>query len=189
MLVGAVFLIVGIALVPWGAKRFTDGAIRTAARFSLSAFYVGIVVSGFEPENLVTGVAAAVAGLDQIALGTVIGSAVFMLTAGLGMALLIVPMEVRVPHGGAIAVILSVAAFAGAIWDGTISRLEGALLVLICRGPHDLALSAVAAVPAGGARGREARGGRARAAWKGDGALGRWCGRHAARGRAAGSPG
>jgi cation:H+ antiporter len=134
MLLGVVLLVAGIALVLWGAERFTDGALRTAARFSLSAFYVGVVVSGFEPENLVAGVAAAVAGLDQIALGTVIGSAVFMLTAGLGIALLIVPMEVRVPREGAFAIILSLAAFAGALWDGTVSRLEGAVLVLIAVG-------------------------------------------------------
>ena len=97
MLIGAVLLVAGMALVLWGAERFTDGALRTAARFSLSTFYVGAVVSGFEPENLATGAAAAVDGLHQIALGTVIGSAVFMLTGGLGLALLIVPMEVRIP--------------------------------------------------------------------------------------------
>ena len=48
---------------------------------------MGIVVSGFEPENLVTGVAAAWAGLGQVALGTVIGSAIFLLTGALGLTL------------------------------------------------------------------------------------------------------
>jgi hypothetical protein len=48
---------------------FTDGAIQTAARLALSTFFVGAVVSGFEPENLARG-AAALAGLPQIALGT-----------------------------------------------------------------------------------------------------------------------
>jgi Ca2+/Na+ antiporter len=80
-------------------------ALRTAARFALSTFYVGAVVSGFEPENLVTGAAAVMDGLDQIALGTVIGSAVFMLTGGLGLALLIVPMEVRIPREGVLAML------------------------------------------------------------------------------------
>jgi cation:H+ antiporter len=117
--------------VLWGADRFTDGALRTAARFSLSTFYVGAVVSGFEPENLVSGIATAVDGLDQVALGTVIGSAVFMLTAGLGTTLLIVPMEVRIPREGAVAMIVSLVLFAGALWDGTVSRLDGGLLVLI----------------------------------------------------------
>lgn len=134
MLIGAVLLVAGMALVLWGAERFTDGALRTAARFSLSTFYVGAVVSGFEPENLATGAAAAVDGLHQIALGTVIGSAVFMLTGGLGLALLIVPMEVRIPPEGALAMVVSLALFAGALWNGTVSRTEGAVLALAAVG-------------------------------------------------------
>jgi cation:H+ antiporter len=132
MLTGFLLLVVGIALVLWGAERFTDGAIRTAARFSLSTFYVGVLVSGLEPENLVTGVTAAAEHLPQIALGTVIGSAVFMLTGGLGVALLLVPMAVRLPREGSFAMLASVVPFAIALWsDGTVSRVEGAVLVLV----------------------------------------------------------
>jgi cation:H+ antiporter len=134
MLIGALLLVAGMALVLWGADRFTDGAVRTAARFSLSTFYVGAVVSGFEPENLVTGVAAAIEGLDQVALGTVIGSSVFMLTAGLGLTLLIVPMDVRIPREGGIAMLVSLAVLAASLWNGTVSRLEGAVLVVIAVG-------------------------------------------------------
>jgi len=134
VLIGVVLLVAGMALVLWGAERFTDGALRTAARFSLSTFYVGAVVSGFEPENLVTGAAAAVDGLHQVALGTVIGSAVFMLTGGLGLTLLIVPMEVRIPREGALAMVVSLALFAGALWNGTVSRTEGAVLALAAIG-------------------------------------------------------
>jgi cation:H+ antiporter len=132
VLIGSVLLIVGIALVLWGAERFTDGAVGTATRFGLSTFYVGAVVSGFEPENLVTGVAAAAGNLPQIALGTVIGSAIFMLTGGLGATLLLVPMAVRLPREGTVAMLASAVAFAVTLWnDGTVSRVEGAVLVLV----------------------------------------------------------
>jgi cation:H+ antiporter len=132
VLIVSVLLVVGIALVLWGAERFTDGAIRTATRFGLSTFYVGAVVSGFEPENLVTGVAAAAGNLPQIALGTVIGSAIFMLTGGLGATLLLVPMAVRLPREGSLAMVASVVPFAVALWnDGTVSRVEGAVLILV----------------------------------------------------------
>ena len=132
MLIGTILVIVGMALVLWGADKFTDGAIGTATRFGLSTFYVGAVVSGFEPENLVTGVAAAAGNLPQIALGTVIGSAIFMLTGGLGVALLLVPMAVRLPREGSLAMLASIVPFAVALWnDGTVSRVEGAVLVLV----------------------------------------------------------
>jgi cation:H+ antiporter len=135
MLLGVVLLGAGIALVLWGAERFTDGAIRTAIRSSVSPFYVGAIVSGFEPENLVTGGAASFGGLPQVALGTVIGAAIFMLTAGLGTALLLVPMEVNIPRAGSLAMFLCLVPFALTLWTGgTVNRLEGALLVMVAVG-------------------------------------------------------
>src|SRR5215475_6188739 len=128
-------LVLGMALVLWGAERFTEGAVGTALRFQLSTFYVGVVVSGFEPENLVTGIAAALGHLHQIALGTVIGSAVFMLTGGLGVTLLLTPMQVRIPKQGGLAMIASVFLFAVLLGnDGTVSRAEGGLLVVAAGG-------------------------------------------------------
>lgn len=135
MWLGAVLFLIGVGLVLWGAERFTDGAVRTARLFRLSPFFVGALLSGFEPENLVTGVAAALGGLPQVALGTVIGAAIFMLTAGLGVALLLVPMEVNIPKAGVAAMWAVLFPFTFAIWnDGTVSRGEGLLLVLIAAG-------------------------------------------------------
>jgi cation:H+ antiporter len=109
--------------------------VRTATRFGLSTFYVGAIVSGFEPENLITGVTASAEHLPQIALGTVIGSAIFMLTGGLGVTLILVPMEVRIPREGGLAMIASLVPFSIAIWnDGTVSRGEGAVLILVAIG-------------------------------------------------------
>jgi cation:H+ antiporter len=135
VLIGLLLLGGGVLLVLWGAEKFTDGAIRTAARFALSPFYVGAVVSGFEPENLVIGGVAALSHLPQIALGTVIGSAVFMLTAGLGLTLLVVPMEVRIPRHGGLAMIASALLCAVVLWnDGAVSLLEGLWLVALAIG-------------------------------------------------------
>ncbi len=135
MWLGAVLFLIGVGLVLWGAERFTDGAIGTARLFRLSPFFVGTLVSGFEPENLVTGVAAAVGGLPQVALGTVIGAAIFMLTAGLGTVLLLVPMEVNIPKAAPLAMWVVLLPFAGVLWnDGTVSRGEGMLLVLVAAG-------------------------------------------------------
>ena len=102
MLIGLLLLAGGILLVVWGAERLTDGAIGAAGRFGLSTFYVGALVSGFEPENLVPGGAAVLGDLPQVALGTVIGSTVFLLTAALGVTLLAIPMEVRIPRQGGV---------------------------------------------------------------------------------------
>jgi cation:H+ antiporter len=135
VVLGALLLIVGLALVIWGAERFTDSAVRAAALLAVSPFYVGVVVSGLEPENLVTGVAAAWAGLEQVALGTVIGSAIFLLTGALGLTLALVPMAVGVPRAGAVAMAASLVACAGVLWGvGRVGRLEGGLLLGIAVG-------------------------------------------------------
>ena len=59
MLLGAFVLVIGLALVVWSAARFTEGAAGTARVLAISPFYVGVVVSGLEPENLLPGLAAA----------------------------------------------------------------------------------------------------------------------------------
>lgn len=130
----SVFLFVlGIGLVLWAAERLTDGVLALSESLSLSPFFVGAVVSGFEPENLVTGVAANFQGLPQLALGTVIGATIFLLLGGLGGALLIVPMETRIPRSGVLVMAVSLLAASWAFWnDGRISRPEGLFLFLLC---------------------------------------------------------
>jgi cation:H+ antiporter len=135
VLIGLLALVIGLALVVWGAERFTEGAIQVAARLAVSTFLGGAVVSGFEPENLASGAAAALGGLPQIALGTVIGSTIFLLTAALGLALLIAPMAVHIPREGPVAMMLSLVLFALVLWnDGVVSRVEGVLLVVAALG-------------------------------------------------------
>jgi len=122
-------LLGGLVLLSWGADRFTVGAVRISGILKISVFYLSAVLSGFEPEDLSAGLMASAQGLPQIAFSTVIGGIVFMLTAGLGAALLVAPIEVRLPRQGCIAIAVSLLAFAIALWnDGTISRTEGGFL-------------------------------------------------------------
>jgi cation:H+ antiporter len=122
-----------VGLVLWAAERLTDGILATAASFAVSTFFVGVLVSGFEPENLATGLVANFQGLSQIALGTVIGAAIFMLLGGFGAALLIVPMEVQIPRHGIFAMLASLVPFGWVLLnDGRVNPLEGLVLVLAC---------------------------------------------------------
>jgi cation:H+ antiporter len=132
-MISVVIFLMGVGLVVWSAERLTDGMLAARDSLRLNAFFVGAVVSGFEPENLVTGIVANVQGLPQVALGTVIGSAIFMLTAALGAALLIVPMEARLPRVGNLAMAASLLPFGWVLLnDGTVGRSEGGFLVVVC---------------------------------------------------------
>jgi cation:H+ antiporter len=134
MLLGLVLLTGGMVLIVWGADWFTDGAIRTAAVMAVSPFVVGFVVSGLEPENLTTGVIAALERLPQVALGTILGSVIFLLTAALGITLLLVPMKVQIPRAASWSMLASAGAFALVIWDGDVTRPEGAGLIVLAIG-------------------------------------------------------
>jgi cation:H+ antiporter len=131
--IAIVIFLLGVGLVLWAAERLTDGILAASASFAVSTFFVGALVSGFEPENLTTGLVANFQGLSQVALGTVIGAAVFMLLGGFGVALLIIPMEVQIPRPGILAMLASLLPF---VWvllnDGRVSRVEGLLLLLVC---------------------------------------------------------
>ena len=132
-MVSILLLVVGIGIVLWSAERLTDGVLGAAASFALSAFFVGALVSGFEPENLATGLVANFKGLPQVALGTVIGSALFMLLAGFGAAVLIVPMNVEIPRAAIVVMLVSPLLFGLTLLnDGVVSRLEGLLLLVAC---------------------------------------------------------
>lgn len=91
MLLGLVFLIVGIVLLTFAADQFVDGAASLAERFNISSVVVGALVIGFGtslPEMLVSGVAA-VGGDADLGVGNVVGSNVANLTLVLGFAALI----------------------------------------------------------------------------------------------------
>lgn len=127
-----ILFLVGVGLVLWSAERLTDGVLTTAASFAVSAFFVGALVSGFEPENLITGIAANYQGLSQIALGTVIGATIFMLLVGFGITLLIIPLEVQIPKSGVLAMLSSLLPFGWVLVnDGIVSRWEGLILLLV----------------------------------------------------------
>jgi cation:H+ antiporter len=135
VLSAAASVLAGLVLLSWAADRFTAGVIRVAPALNVTAFYLAAVLAGFEPEDLASGLAASAHGLSQIAFSTAIGGTVFMLTAGLGVALLVAPMDVRVPVQGSVAVGVTLVAFAVVLWnDGTISRLEGGFLVALSIG-------------------------------------------------------
>jgi cation:H+ antiporter len=132
--VTSIFLfLLGVGLILWSAERLTDGVLAVAASFAVSAFFVGALVSGFEPENLVTGLVANFRELPQIALGTVVGATIFMILGGFGTALLIVPMEIKIPRAAVLAMLASLVAFAWVSFnDGIVSRSEGILLLIVC---------------------------------------------------------
>jgi cation:H+ antiporter len=128
--VGVLLLVVGLALVVGGAELFFDGLLATAARLRLSPFVLTVVVSGFELENLVAGIAANAKALGNVAAGTFLGGTTFLALGVAGLSATVAPIRATLP----LPVLLWAASaplplLATGI-DGDLSRLDGVLLLV-----------------------------------------------------------
>jgi cation:H+ antiporter len=123
-------LLVGVALVVVGADAFFRGLLALAARLRLPAFIVTVVLSGFELENLAAGIAANAKGLPGAAAGTFLGGTTFLAAGVAGLGAVIAPMQSRLPRPALVWTAAAPVPLFLLALDGTLSRLDGGLLVL-----------------------------------------------------------
>ena len=124
-------LLAGAAvLLVTGAEMFVSNAAGAARRLGVTVVAVGVLLAGAEPEELLTAVIAALSDRPGLAAGDAVGANVTMLTACLGLAALVRPLSIgrRVRQYAALAAVAGALAVL-ALLSGSVSRLEGALLV------------------------------------------------------------
>lgn len=96
MLVNVLLLLLGLAMVVFGADFLVDGASSVARRFGLSEFIIGLTIVGMgtsAPEMVVSFIGAA-QGNPDISLGNVVGSNVFNTLLILGTTAILLPMAI-----------------------------------------------------------------------------------------------
>jgi cation:H+ antiporter len=128
-LLGVGLLVLGIVLVVAGAELFFEGLLDVAARLRLSPFVLTAVVSGFELENLVAGIAANAKGLPDAAAGTFFGGTTFLALGVAGLAAVIAPLSTELPRPVLAWTAVSGLPLLAVGVDGTLSRLDGGVLV------------------------------------------------------------
>ncbi len=120
----------GLALVLVSVETFIETAAETALEFGVSAFFLTAVLAGADVENAIIGLAAVYQGLPGLAIGTVFGEALFVLTVAVGLAGLLTPFETRVPHSYLLLIVGSPVLFLALAVDGTLSPFDGVILTL-----------------------------------------------------------
>ncbi len=134
MLAASLLTLLSFGLLFVGAEWLVKGGAGVALRLGLTALVVGLTVVAYgtsSPELLVS-LKAAWAGQPGIAVGNVVGSNIFNIAVILGLASLIRPVRVEasvIRRDAPVMVAVTLAGIA-ALWDGNVSRWEGALLVL-----------------------------------------------------------
>jgi cation:H+ antiporter len=134
MLASFVYLAVGAVLLYLGGEGLVRGAGSIALRFGMSPFIIGMTVVAFATSapELAVSMQAAVAGVDDVAIGNVVGSNIANIGLILGISALIRPASIqmrllRLDLPWLIFVSLLLVAF---LLDGHISRPAGAVFIV-----------------------------------------------------------
>jgi len=97
MLVDCIAIVIGFILLIWSADRFIIGAAATARNFDVPPLIIGLTIVGFgtsAPEMMVAGFAS-FEGSPALAIGNALGSNITNITLVLGVAALIMPLDVH----------------------------------------------------------------------------------------------
>ena len=117
-----------------GARLLVDSVVRLARRLGLSELTIGltIVAAGTSTPELVVTADAALAGLGAIAVGNVVGSNIYNLAFILGVVSLVrvIPIERSLVHRDGVALVASTLLGAAVMFDRTVFRVEGTVLLV-----------------------------------------------------------
>lgn len=144
MLLQIVILIVGLALIVFGADWLVDGASAIARRLGVSEFVIGLTIVGFGTScpELVVSLTGALQGNADISIGNVFGSNIFNTLLILGMTAVISPVSVTasnkrrdIPITLAVTVLLLLCGMSHSLFGigaaDSLSRLEGIVFLLV----------------------------------------------------------
>ncbi len=129
VVIGFVFLVVG-------ADKFVSGASSLATKLSVPSLIIGLTVVSFgtSAPELTVSLTAALQGSSDISVGNVVGSNIFNLLMVLGVSSIVTTIfvEQELLRRDLTAVIAGLVLVIGfVIFDGTISRIDAALLLLV----------------------------------------------------------
>ena len=134
MLLSCLFVIIGLALLVYGADVFIVGATGIARLSGLSSLVIGLTIVGFATSapEIIVGSVSAWQGKTTIAIGNALGSNIANIGLVLGLSVVIIPIKVasatlKLEYGlmlAAIGIGLII------MLDGELCRLDGMILFI-----------------------------------------------------------
>ena len=135
MLLNILIIVVGIALVLWGADRLTDGAVAVAEKMKMPQIVIGltIVAMGTSMPEFCVSLISALKGTSDLAVGNIVGSNIFNTLLIVGVSALVAPMSIMkttvrkdIPFALVASALLLIMCL-----DGDISRIDAAILFVM----------------------------------------------------------
>ena len=134
MIFNILWIVVGVALVLFGADKLTEGASALARRMNVPEIIIGltIVAAGTSAPEFFVSLVSALNGTSDMAVGNVVGSNTMNAMLIVGAAALVAPMVISpstvkkdIPCSVLASILLVVLAF-----DGALGRFDGIILLL-----------------------------------------------------------
>ena len=134
MIINVLLIVVGVALVLFGADKLTEGASSLARRLNVPEIIIGltIVAAGTSAPELFVSLVSALNDTPDMAVGNVVGSNTMNAMLIVGTAALVAPMVISpstvkkdIPCSVLASILLAVLAF-----DGFLGRFDGIVLLL-----------------------------------------------------------
>jgi cation:H+ antiporter len=134
MLVSCLFILIGFALLIYGADVFVDGAANIARQLGMPPLIIGLTIVGFATSapEIIVGSVSAWQGKTSIAIGNALGSNITNVGLVLGLSILVFPIAIasktiKKEYG-----IMCAAIIIGLLVmiDGHLSRIDGTILVI-----------------------------------------------------------
>jgi len=134
MLLAVTAIVVGVALLVWGADRFVDGAASVAKNLRVPPLVIGltIVSIGTSLPEMIVSAMAALDGNRNLGIGNVLGSNIANIALVLGITALIVPLAVKsmtLRREMPVLFMITFLAFA-LMSDGDLSQMDGIMLLV-----------------------------------------------------------
>lgn len=135
MLLNILFIVIGVAVVLWGADRLTDGAVGLATKMNIPQIVIGltVVAMGTSMPEFFVSLVSAINGTPDLAVGNVVGSNIFNATLIVGTAAVVAPMVISkstVKKDIPFAVLASALLFLFG-YDSFISRIDAVILTVV----------------------------------------------------------
>lgn len=143
MLLNIVYIIVGVALIIWGADRLTEGASSMARDMRVPEIVIGLTIlaAGTSAPELFVSMVSALKGTSDLAVGNVIGSNIFNVMLIVGCSAVVAPIKVTpstvrkdIPFAVGASLLLFMLCFddmdSPHLWGNEISRSDGIILLI-----------------------------------------------------------
>ncbi len=134
MLIEIILIVVGIAVVLWGADRFTDGASGLARRLKVSELVIGltVVALGTSLPEFIVSFMSVLRGSGDMSVGNIVGSNIFNGLVVVGCSAILINLKVDkalLRRDIPLTLVASVLLLAFVASDNSLSRVEAVVLL------------------------------------------------------------